>query len=182
MYVVYDNLLASIIGMSIVLILMTVNHRGQQIKADALNVYSMRQQTIGFVEILQRDLQNVTSLAQVTEASDSTFSFTARADPSQAVEHTITYRRKRVGTRDNTALFQIERLIDGQRRGLSPPTLVQWTIVARNEEGGQIQNATDARRVVVRFEAVPPFGPGRLINSTRWEATFHPPMLGELIL
>ena len=67
MHFLLDNLIATLVAGSVFLILIGINHRNQQAAFEAVNFYAMRQQQIAFIDMLKRDMQNVTRLETATE-------------------------------------------------------------------------------------------------------------------
>jgi hypothetical protein len=181
MQAILDNLVATVIGMTIILILVTVQHRSQVVMADAANFYAMRQYSLAFIENIQYDMRNLLSVEHVTESADSTFVMNLYDPVSDAVQR-VTYKRQWHGVRGDTQLYRVTRSVEGQPNAVAMPVINDWKITVMNEEGQPVANPSDARRVVVTFETIPPYGRGDPVGRTRWEATFHPPMLGEVIL
>ncbi len=128
-----DNIVASIVGATVLLMMVATHHRNQLASAEATSFYMLQQQVLDFTSSLQRDMQNVSSVNDLTEKSDSTFSFRAQVSPTDTTKRLVTYRRKKVesryrkdvGTRD---YFQIERLVAGAVTGGSIGTITAWDI------------------------------------------------------
>lgn len=180
MQFIFDNLAAILIAGVLFLVLVAVNQRSRVAAVETSNYYALKQQQLSFVETVKRDLQNVTSLDTVTEDPTTLeFRFTARTDPSVSAEHSVVYRREAVGTRDGHNLYQIIRSVDGVSAGGSMSTMLNWVIVAQNEEGLQVPNVDDARQIFLRFEALNPYSEGETVGRSRWEATFRPPLLQQ---
>lgn len=180
MQFIFDNLAATLIAGVLFLMLVAVNHRSRMSAVESSNYYALKQQELSFVEILKRDLQNVTALHDITEDPVSMeFHFEARTDPSSTTTHDVIYRRVGQGSQDGQELYQVQRLVDGVAAGGSMSTIVTWELVAQNEEGVQVADVANARQVYVRFEALSPYQQSETIDKSRWEATFRPPLLQQ---
>ena len=181
MQIIFDNLIATMVGALIFMILVAVNHRSQMTTVEASTFYALNSQSMNFVFTLQRDMQGMSSVETITE-EDSTFTFFAQTDFADTTKQRIEYRRTRVGQRDTLDLYQIQRYVDGIFAGGSAGTLVDWEVVARNAQGGAILNTADARQVFVRFEATIPVERQVEVGNTEWESTFRPPLLQDTTL
>ena len=74
MQLIFDNIVASMVGATVILMMMFVNHQSQLAATEAAGFYVMQQQVIDFTGTIKRDMQNVSSVVTTTEV-DSTFSF-----------------------------------------------------------------------------------------------------------
>ena len=180
MQLILDNLAAVMIAGVLFLILVGVNHRSRVAAVETSNYYALKQQQLSFVEVLKRDMQNVSSVASITEDAISfEYQFTARTDPADNVERTVVYRRVSMGLQDSLHLYQIQRFVDGQPQGGSMSTIVEWEIISQNEEGARVTDIADARQIYIRFAAVNPYEQGETVKRSRWEAAFRPPLLQQ---
>ena len=180
MQLIFDNLVAVMIAGVLFLILVAVNHRSQMAAVETSNYYAMKQQELTFVETLKRDMQNVTDLETITEdIMMLEFRFKARTDPADTTRRSVIYRRIYQGERKGESLYQVKRIVEGTSDGGSMATIVDWEIVAQNEEGVQVSDVANARQIYVRFEALNPFQEGETVDKSRWEATFRPPLLQQ---
>jgi hypothetical protein len=180
MQFIFDNLTAVLIAGVLFLILVGVNQRSRIAVVETSSYYALKQQQLSFVEVLQRDMQNVTSLESISEDPVTLeFRFHARTDPSDPVDREVIYRRIATGQQGELTTYQVRRLVGGVPDGGSMSTMVVWQIVAQNEEGVPVGDVANARQVFVRLEAVNPFEPGETVGRSRWEATFRPPMLQQ---
>lgn len=180
MQFIFDNLSAILIAGVLFLILVAVNHRTRISAVEASTYYSLKQQQLSFVEILKRDMQNVTELQSITEDTTTLeFRFRARTDPADSNIRTVVYRREFVKEVEGTPLYQIRRVVDGVADGGSASAIVSWQMVAQNEEGVKVSDVANARQVFVRFEAASPSTEGQTIGRSKWEASFRPPLLQQ---
>ncbi len=197
MQFLFDNIVATIVGAVILLMMVATHHRNQLASAEATSYYMLQQQVLDFTSILQRDMQNATSVQDLTEKTSTeesiagTFSFRAQVSPTDTTKRLVTYRRRLVETRyrkdkGNVSMYQIERLVDGNVTGGSISTLTDWTVEVLNEEGNPAGSVGDAKQVRISLEAATPVDvtvrEGVTIRDTRWQATFRPRMLRDTAL
>ena len=186
MQLIFDNIVASMVGATVILMMMFVNHQSQLAATEAAGFYIMQQQVMDFTGTVKRDMQNVSSVVTTVEA-DSTFSFFAQVSPTDTTKKQVNYVRKYVGSRSvdgvTVPLYQIERWVDGAPAGGSIATITDWSIEALNGEGNSIGDPADAEQLEVSFRVVPPIDvpsvEGVSIGDTRWEATYRPRMLRD---
>lgn len=192
MQLIFDNLAATIITMTIFLMLVTVHHRNQQAQVRASGSYMLRKQQVDFVETLRRDMAGMicdednpagTCPDLEEDSSDRTFTFYSRIGDDETVRKVI-YKRRKVGERGGTDLYQIQRYVDrsvssdpSDFDGGSMPTITDWSIHARGPEGEKVENPADARQVHIRFETVSPIDNGEDLEPHPWEATYRPQYL-----
>lgn len=180
MQLIFDNLVAVMIAGVLFLVLVGVNQRSRLVAIESSSYYALKQQELNFVDMLKRDMQNVTSLQSAKEDPVTLeFQFEARTDPSDTTRHSVLYRRVYQTERDGDSLYQVRRFVDGTSDGGSMSTIVTWEIVGQNDEGVAVTDVANARQIFVRFEAVNPFEAGDTIDKSRWEATFRPPLLQQ---
>lgn len=180
MQLILDNIVAVMIAGVLFLILVAVNHRSRLAAVETSNYYALKQQELSFVEMLKRDMQNVTDLHSITEDPMTLeFKFKARTDPADTTRKSVTYRRVSKGVQEGVSVYQVQRIVNGSFDGGSMSTVASWQIVAQNEEGVQVSDVANAQQIYVRFEALNPFQEGETIDKSRWEATFRPPLLQQ---
>lgn len=188
MQFLFDNIVASIVGATVLLMMVATHHRNQLASAEATSYYMLQQQVLDFTSSLQRDMQNVSAAIDLTEKSDSTFSFMAQVSPTDTTKRQVTYRRKKVESRHRKDTgwrdyYQIERVVAGTVTGGSIGTITSWAVQVLNEEGNPASTVGDARQVRVALEAASPVDvevrDGVTIRDTRWQSTFRPRMLRD---
>lgn len=180
MQLLLDNVVASIIGVTVFLIIVSLTMWKNETSVDTTNHYALKSQELTFIDILKQDLQSVTAVYDVTETvTDSSFRFRTQLSPPDTATGIVTYRRKRVGERDGVPFFQIERYVGSNRSGASMVTVTDWTIEVRNANGNKVAkpNIDLGEQIYVRFEAAAPFREDKIVRLSRWESTFRPPML-----
>lgn len=180
MQFIFDNLSAILIAGVLFLVLVAVNHRSRVAAVETSNYYSLKQQQLSFVETLKRDMQNVTALETVAEEPATLeFRFSARTNPADASDHDVTYRRQSAGMKEGKNVYVVKRYVDGVADGGSMSTILTWQIVAQNEEGVAVLDVANARQIYIYFETLNPFSKSETVESSRWEATFRPPLLQQ---
>ena len=199
MHIIWENLTATILMLSIAFVLVTVNARNHASLNESTAYYALKSQGIAFTELLKRDLQGVEEVFDYESGADSTFAFRAHIgeDPTS---YLIEYRQRHVKTRwvevvneqgqveeIPVKLYEIQRFVDGQRYGGSMASLTKWVVKTLNAEDDTLDGSADlsnCRKVYVRFEAAPPHyvkSSTRTIDTEtvdrmRWQATFVPPL------
>jgi hypothetical protein len=196
MQFLFDNIVASIVGATVLLMMVATHHSNQLASAEATSYYMLQQQVLDFTSSLQRDMQNVSGAIDLTENGISegdegyvgSFSFMAQISPTDTTKRMVTYRRKKVETRyrQDTGprdFFQIERVVAGHVTGGSIATITAWSVQVLNEEGNPATAVGDARQIRIALEAASPLDvevqDGVTIRDTRWQSTFRPRMLRD---
>ena len=195
MHFLFDNIVASIVGAVILLVMVATHHRNQLASIEATSYYMLQQQVLDFTSTIQRDMQNLSSIQTLKESADTTetgyvgkFVFRAQTSPTDTTKRLITYRRKNAGVRQrkgqaNIKLYQVVRLVDGNMTGGSIATLTSWSIQGLNEAGNSASSLGDVKQIKVSMAAATPIEvvtpDGVTIRDTRWESTFRPRMLRD---
>ena len=170
-----DNLAASLIGMTVFMIMVLVNHSNREALTDSTAFYAMIRQQEEFGQILTRDMQGVEELLTVAEASGS-FSFRGYIG-DEPTRHTITYQREQVRVQDGVPYYRIKRLVDGEPDGGSADVITEWTIEGRDPYGSAAGAPESAAQIHIRFEAGSLLGERAEVEQSYWEASFFPPLL-----
>ena len=184
MQLLLDNLAATAISAAIFLMLVGASLQSQQAEVEIYTFEVLRKQQVNFVETLRRDMLSLTWLEDLEEdPADQTFTFYIRL-PAQSVGDStrVVYERQKVEERDGTDVYQIIRKAEPpggtlKQNGGSMPTITEWSIKARNQQGGAIASATEAEQVQVQFEVIPFHGKKKPFERRRWGATYRPKML-----
>jgi hypothetical protein len=195
MQFLFDNIVATIVGATVLLMMIATHHRNQLASAEATSYYMLQQQVLDFTSSLQRDMQNVSGAIDLAEKAISedggyvgSFSFMAQISPTDTTKRMVTYRRKKVETRyrkdtGSRDYFQIERVVAGNVTGGSIGTITAWSIQVLNEQGNPATTVGDARQIRIALEAGSPVDvevrDGVTIRDTRWQSTFRPRMLRD---
>ncbi|HET6569472.1 MAG TPA: hypothetical protein VFG50_16000 [Rhodothermales bacterium] len=187
MQFILDNMLAAVIAATLFLMLVVLSVRGMNTTINATNSYALKKQELNFVEVLKQDLHGVKKvLTPIEDPADSTFRFRAKinTDINDTSTVVVEYHRIFVEMRDTVALYQIQRSEDGQAGGASMLTVTDWKIEALNADGNPVTSSTldKAEQIHIRFEAAAPWKEDDVVRRSRWEVTFHPPLLRNGVL
>lgn len=185
MQLILDNLTALLVTSTLLVILLVVHQRNQNVQVQETNYSALRKHQVNFVQTLQRDISGIYRIETTEEQPDSTFSFWTRL-PSSMDTVRVVYQRRKVGERAGQDLYQVLRyesptgsLTSSNHDGGSIPSLTDWNIMVLNRDGNPPEGAEDARQVHIRFEALTPFDDGEKLVRRPWEATFYPVMLNR---
>jgi hypothetical protein len=178
MQFILDHIVATMVGSAIFLMLAFIMADSQALIVDSTNHRALKKQELDFIKMVRRDLHGASEVLTVEEsAATGEFTFRTQPDITSAAEVTVTYRREYIGMRDTTALYQIVRVQDGLNDGASMVTVTDWYIRGRNDEGGDTMLLSEVAQIYIRFEAAAPLEDVEPVGRSRWEATFHPPLL-----
>jgi hypothetical protein len=189
MQFLHDNIIASIIAGGILLTLALLQIRGQQANVQAGQFYVNRVQSLGFLEVLQRDFANIGAGVQGTGQSmivehawsgtTKRFEFRAVVDttagaPVQQVRYELTTSTDPVCTSQGVTCYQVRRLIrQGTtyvETGRSHSTLTEFD-VQLFPAGATLANV---REVGVRMSAMSPMGEDKIVRRSTFETRFRP--------
>ena len=180
MHILFDNLVAVVIGTSLILTMITANVRHQQVATEAMIFYEATAQTESFLQILRRDLQGVAAVHTPTEdAASHMYSFDARIGTDPTLRK-ISYKREYVGVHNEQDLYRIRRFVDGVEDGGSSDIITAWSVTTLNEQGQPISgvsNLGSARQISVSLETTSPLGEMTLDTGLSWSSIFFPPLL-----
>lgn len=187
MQLLLDNIAATIIATSVMLMMLTSQIRNQLASAEATVFYMLERQMIDFHDVVRRDMQNLRSIESL-DADDENFVFYAQTSPADTARTLVTYSRKDVSVRheddgSTTQLYQIVRYENGIAAGGSIGSIVDWGVAVLNDEGTEVASMADAAQISFSISAVAPIKvdlmEGVQIDESRWDATFHPRLLRE---
>ena len=199
MQLILDNIAAAMIGGVVLIIVIAVMHRSQQAQVEAGSYYALKTQALGFINLLERDIQNADSVMSTRmdlSGAHPSFYFYSRFDSTSAIAKCVRYTVEPSQTRtvqDSTLqLYQIHRYQGPHMTGCSefmltssgasPATITSWSIIAKNASDQPITDSLllgETRAVGVRLSIWSPFkaDPKSAIKETTWEITIRPPML-----
>lgn len=201
MQLILDNIAAIMITSTVLLILMAVMHENQQAQVEAASYYALKTKALGFMDILERDLQNADSVLTTRmdlSGSNNTFAFYSQFDSTMTDAFCVRYEFTQAGTRDTKEgaiqLYQVQRyqgppppadcLTDPgmEPAGASPATVTEWTIIPLNESDQPVNDPAllgDARAVRAHFAIWSPFevDAESYVKETTWTLTFRPPLM-----
>ena len=193
MHLLYDHILAVFIGGIIFLVLVQVQMTGQQAQVEATHHYAKRTKMVTFIEMLQRDFQNVGAGVNPSDQKIVSFSwdnteksieFLARVDTTAgAPVELIKYQLLSVPTGqshcEEVPCYEVQRFVhDGaayQPDGKSMNTLSNFEIQLRMWNGSPVgANLEETRQIVIRVEALSPMGEEGTIKRSHWQTQFRP--------
>lgn len=198
MHIIWENLVAMLIVMSIALLMVVLNERNQRVLTETTAYNSLKTHGVAFTQLLRRDMQGVVDVeTHGEEFPDSSFIFTARVGADPTLQEIKYKRRKRgmldlyVGEEGGEAIiddqpyYEIQRYVreagsgdPWQLSGGSASALIDWEIQPLNENRvplGAGADLSNARMIYVRFEMASPYMATRTVDRLRWETTFVPP-------
>lgn len=199
---IFDNLVASLVGMVAMLMLVTVMTRNTQSNVQASKYYAARVQGNALVEMIKGDLSNIgagvtdrSDMLEAPEASDDgarTESFAFRADiddQSPGAEH-VRYTLQEVdggctaGTDvdgSDTGTIACWELVREEEEGAnwvvagkSPPSITEFTLTLYDASGNATADAAAAREVGVELVLLSPLGQEGIVQKSRWSSRFRP--------
>ncbi len=193
MHVLYDHILAVLIGGIILLVLVQLQQTGQQTQVEVTRYYANRKQMVTFIETLQRDFQNIGAGVNPSDQKIVSFSwnnteksieFRARVDTTAgAPVELIKYQLLPVPTEESSCeeveCYEVQRFVhDGiayQADGKSMNTLTDFEIELRTWNGTPVgANLDDTREILVRVAALSPLGEEGVIKRSRWQTQLRP--------
>lgn len=178
MQFILDNLAALLIGLGIMLSLAAISQDRQVATVESGLYYALKQQQLSFIEIVQHDINAATSVTSTSvDPATGAFQFSTRPDPSSDVVRTVAYVRVPVDG-SGTAYYRVVRYVDGKESGASAPIVTSWRMELRNGEGEPVASAADGREIAVHLEVAHPTAvAAQALQKSKWEMTFHPPLL-----
>lgn len=198
MHIIWENLVAMLIVMSIALLMVVLNERNQRVLTETTAYNSLKTHGVAFTQVLRRDMQGVVEVGtHGEEFPDSSFVFTARVGADTTLRE-IKYKRRKMGVLDlyvgeedgemlieDRPYYEIQRFVreagtndPWQLSGGSAAALIAWEIQPLNENRVPLSTSADlsnARMIYVRFEMASPYLATRTVDRLRWETTFVPP-------
>lgn len=179
MFFIYDNLSATVIGLTIISILMVMQVRLQRATYNRTIVYAAKTQAIDLGEWVQRDLallgEDKTYVVPSPDTSGNTVSFTFRrkmsasASTPSVVNYTLTPGATVVIEGQAVRLYQLTRRVDGTVVGQSQPTLTRFRLFFLDENAAEVATAAQARLLRIQFStAMPMETDGQYLRETYW--------------
>ena len=179
MQLILDKLGATLIAMTLFVMVFVVNSRNGKTLTETTAFYEMTTQSEAFAKILRRDLQGIANVLTISEDlqpdGSTEFRFESRIGLDTTLR-TIIYKRIPAAVRHGIPFYHVERLVDGVVEGGSMDLLTDWEILALSEDAGTITDPADAAQVYVRFEAASPTIKTDVVQRILWESRFFPPL------
>lgn len=189
MHFIFDNLVAMMVGLVVILILLGLTTDWSTESMDRTRQHMSRESQRALAEMFERDILNVGANVPVgnpmiVENSASNFAFYSAINGS-GVAKLIEYKLVPVVQPDSTTLYKIERWVDGDYSGGSS-VYFRWFEVKLLKANNTPAPApyTEARKVLVRFQSVLPYtdqieNDGGVLQQMNWESVYQPTLLGR---
>jgi hypothetical protein len=190
MHVLVDNLAATLIGVTGLMLITAIFFMRAETAGDSVRNYATVQIQEDFVEFVESDLLNAGTGRPIGEpailtSTDSKFAFYSVANPNTGQAGVIEYRK--VPTTDASGTrFRIDRYVDGTFTGGGPDMVVsRFDIELLRDSNTQLEAGQShlARRIRVRMEwEAPHQGTSShrdTVQRRSWTRTFSPPNLSN---
>ena len=188
MSLLYDHLIASILGIAVFFILVVVHQRSGETTRDQTQYYSAKTHLVRVTEMIEHDFANLGAGVAPNDSifitkDEETFAFMALVDPEDEETSKITYRRVVADVveiaGEAVQQYEIHRLIDDVLTGKSPATLRAFDVELWDNDHQITTNYTDVAAVHVRFEVASLLGGDDELHVARWNRTFRPANLAN---
>lgn len=188
MQFIYDNLSALIVGSVIILIVVMVGQRGQNMSVEATGRNASQGKMLGFTAFVKQDLRNLGGAGAqdqpIVSGTDSSFTFKAPVHKGDTTAAEISYRRKFVKKLvSGDSLYQVARYVDDSFH-LNLDKVLNWQLICLDENGDTLsfadttyKSATKAVNVALKMQ--PAFRQTSESGSfnLRWRSVVYPPIL-----
>ncbi len=196
MFFIYDNIAATLVAFSVMLVLLVMQQRMRDASIERVGVYAAKTQSIEFGDWLQQDLANiglgVSAGTPVTGLTDhatipgmtQSFSYLKKIAVSDPSPSTITYQLNPVFEPDGVTpkiididtlavpLFEVRRLVNGVEEGKSPPYLTYFRVELLDDTGVDVGGVLPlADQVRVTFSMGVPLVERTYLRETHWGTT-----------
>lgn len=194
MYIVFDNLSATIIGSIVLLMVFAMQQRIRNVSIDQVMSYAANDHVIEFGTWMQEDMVNIgwqvasgngivsaqqnDSIPNLTkwfefdglDASDPTVATRIQYQLIPALDGGGAQTHINVDGTD-VPLWQVRRLVNGDVTGQSAPLVTQFRIETLNT-AGQAVTPTAARQLRIKLSMGMPFGDDSFLRETHWVTSF----------
>ncbi len=201
MQLILDNIVAAMVAGAILLIITVGMHENQQAQVAATNYYALKSAAYGFIDILERDLQNADSVLTVgmnLNDPSAAFAFYSQFDSTTTTSFCVRYELIETETRStpegSVQLYKVQRyqgppppadcLTDPgvESSGASPGIIREWSITPLNESDQSVTESNKlgaSRSVKVHFAFGSPFKVESEsdVKETSWTRTFRPRLM-----
>ena len=189
MQFIFDNLVAMLVGLVVILILLGLTTDWSTESIDRTRQHMSRESQRALAEMFERDILNVganvpVGSPMIVENSATNFAFYSAINGS-GVAKLIEYKLVPVVQPDGSTLYKIERWVDGSYSGGSS-VYFRWFEVKLLQANNLVAPApyTDARKVVIRFQSVLPYTAEieketAALQHMNWESTYQPTLLAR---
>lgn len=199
MQFLFDHLTAVMISGLIILVAVQVQRTSQDTQVETTRYYANRTHLVAFIDMLERDFQNIGSGVDPAQPMILDFSWTdsqkylefrATVDttasaPVEQIKYQLVPTHLvdmgQEGTPEMVQCYELQRLVydpvalDYQLDGKSAETLTDFEIELRTGAGYPVgANLDETRAILVRVGALSPLGVDRITERTRWQTRFQP--------
>lgn len=193
MFLIFDNLSATLIGIAVLLLLVIMQQRVQRVSAEQVMMYAANQNILDFGKWVEEDMVNVgwgvssgngiSGIAQNDTIPSLTRQFTFDRKPNDTTAvTTVQYQVIPVTTAGqqvfmeingtDVPLWQVQRLVAGVVTGESAPYVTHFSILLENDRGQNVFAVSDAEQISIEVAMAMPYGEDAYIPETHWGTTF----------
>ncbi len=193
MFLIFDNLSATLIGIAVLLLLVVMQQRVQRVSAEQVMMYAANQNILDFGKWVEEDMVNVgwgvttgngiSGIAQNDTIPTLTRQFTFDRKPNdttavatvQYLVIPVTASGLQVFTAINgtdVPLWQVQRIVNGAVTGESAPYVTHFNILLENDRGQNVFAVADAEQISIEVAMAMPYGEDAYIPETHWGTTF----------
>ena len=183
MHLIYDHLIASILGVAVFFILVAVQVRGGETARDQTRYYSAKTHLLQVTQMLEHDLTNVGAGVAAEDPvfltkDEDTLEFMALVDSEDEAPSKITYLRiptevVEIGG-EAVQLYEIHRLVDDVLTGRGPATMRAFEIALWDSNRQETTDFNAVETIHVEFVIASPLGGDDGLHAARWNRTFRP--------
>lgn len=194
MQLIFDNLIALLVGTVVLVILLGLTTDWTTENRDRTRQHMTREQQRVLAEMFERDVLNIGANVPVGDPilvanTDSLFSFYGAVNGS-GVARLIEYKLKAEMQADSTTLYRIDRHIDGAYSGGTQAVLNWFEVkLLKPDPSDPTKDVlatdpsfSDARKVKIRFQATLPYKSNNedaSLRVTNWETIYQPSLLNR---
>ena len=188
MQLIFDNLVALLVGTVVIVILLGLTTDWSAENRDRTRQHMTRNTQRNLADMFKRDILNVGSNVppgetMIVDSSPTRFAFRGSVNGGGSIQ-LIEYLLVPAIQASGDTLYQVERRVDGTYTGGSPALLRWFEVKLLNANDVHVTAApyTSARKVMIRFQSVLPYNEeiGARQSTSRqmnWESTYTPSLL-----
>ena len=187
MQFILDHISASLVGGTVLLILLVAQVRTGEVVVDQTSYYVAKTQLLNMNDMVEADFKNVgfgvpASTPVFNVVTDDATEFLRLLDPDDTNLATVRYELVPTDTleidEEEVPVFEVQRIVDGVLTGKTPASMIVFDVELRNVEGDPVADPVDAETVHVRYEMAMPFDTdARYLKKVHWTRTFLAPNL-----
>lgn len=180
-----DHIAATMLGGTVMLILVISQVNTSDAMIDQTSYYASRSQVIALTEMIEADFKNIglgviPGTPVFNEVTDDAIEFMRLINTTDAAPSAVRYEKVPTDTLtldgEQVPVFRVVRTVNGVVSGQTPDRLREFVVELRNVEGDPVVDPDDAETVHVRFLLVPPFNADQgYVKQVHWTRTYMPP-------